>query len=95
MAYDDVVLSYRTSKDYERLLVLLGDRQEIVCFVDYEKTCRDVCSARCFADDDYIRISARGIQYNNPLVRLGEKEKFTTDCKRMNLEFIDPFMEDS
>ena len=87
---------YLLSRDYDRLLALLAERKEIVCFVDYNffgstsEPSRDVCSARCFEDDNYIRISARGVQYNNALVQLSERDKFIQDCERMNLEFIDP-----
>lgn len=81
---------YRRSKDYERLHVLLAARKEIVCFVDYEKTCRDVATGRCFSDDNYIAIGARGIQYSAGFISLSDKDKFIKDCGRMNLEFIDP-----
>lgn len=96
MSYDRLTVPYNLSKDYTRLLGLLAQRNEIVCFVDYRfnpsdsPPSRDVCSARCFADDNNIRISARGIQYNDPLMYLSQQSKFVTDCERMNLEFVDP-----
>lgn len=94
--YERLNIPYYLSRDYGRLHDLLAVRNEIVCFVDYTfagsdmKPCRDVCTARCFADDDYIRISSRGIQYNNPCDSLSERVKFLADCESMNLEFIDP-----
>lgn len=93
--YEKLVNPYRTSRDYRCLYELLAERNEIVCFVDYRFSpddhdpCRDVCTARCFADDDYIRIGARGIQYNS-LSHLSQRAEFIADCERMRLEFIKP-----
>jgi hypothetical protein len=91
---------YRVSRDYSRLLHMLSQRKEIVCFVDYKfpdsdnEPSRDICTARCYPGRDQIQIAARGITYNDCLVTLKEPDKFFSDCQRMNLEFIDPPKDD-
>lgn len=79
---------YPTSKDYRRLHELMAQQKEVVCFVDYENVCIDVCIARVIPETNYIQISARGISYGT-LLKLGDEEKLVADCERMKLEFID------
>lgn len=78
---------YATSIDYAALFDLLHEGREIVCFVEYEGICMDICRARI--RDEWIQISARGVDYGfmrNP----NHRELFIQDCVNTGLQFLPP-----
>lgn len=87
---------YVMSRDYDLLYKMLCGGMEVPCYVDYERginLIRDFCRARRLKPY-YIIIGVRGIQYGGidsyqdsegPELNL-----LTSECKRMNLEFILP-----
>ena len=79
--------TYKTSKDYERLVELMKEGQTIVCFADYnvnERVYRDVARARLYTNT--FQISARGIGY----VWAFDGKDFIQQCNELNITFIDP-----
>lgn len=91
---------YNLSKDYELLFDKICEGIEIACFVDYsfrsleEKhpPCRDICLVRRRKEYD-IDFLARGISYGSVCDfdkdEHSEKNLFLSECKRMNVEWID------
>lgn len=92
---------YNLSKDYEQLLQLICDGNEIACFVDYSYSkddtnpCRDICKCRRH-EECWIQFGVRGMQYGGVYKwqndRGTEKELFFKECERMNVEFINPVL---
>lgn len=90
---------YKLSKDYELMYDYLIKGNDIFCLVDYDffrdnrEPIRDVCRCRRF-DEYSIDFGARGICYGdvrNFHKKEGtEKELFISQCKRMNLEWVEP-----
>ena len=83
---------YKTSKDYHRLKELLDNGYEVICIADYDwhdgHVSRDVCRAR--RDDDYYRISSRGIEYTAYWPGMRMHKSFEHACERSHIEFIEP-----
>lgn len=81
---------YQTSKNYERLWELAMSGERIFCVVDSRWNGETIRSlAECSQYEQMISIGALGVTF---VLAMGEarKEKFIADCKRKNVEFIDP-----
>jgi hypothetical protein len=81
---------YKTSKDYEHLKELLDDGFDVICFSDCDG-CRDVCHA--YKDEDWYRVTSRGIEYNVYWPDMHRYSSFEEMCKDSNIEFIEPVEE--
>ena len=90
-------MTYKTSKDYERLYELVNNGFLVVGFVDFNYSGskppfpRDVVKIQ--RRGNYIDVGVRGRSYISTMGLLDnqdEKECFITDCNTVNLEFIDP-----
>ena len=80
--------NYKSSRDYTRLWEL-AQTERVICWLDYYEYCTDIASTKCTIYDNgdvTIEISARGTCYI-----LGDtKEDFIRQCKKDNVEFIEP-----
>lgn len=81
------VTGYTTSRDYEKLTVLM-QVQSIICIVNYGDDCRDVAHTiwSKYEKGGAWQISARGTGY----IYAFDKETFIAACKTYNVEFIVP-----
>lgn len=94
---------YNLSKDYELLYTKICAGSEIACFVNYNfrslegkyPPSRDICLIRRRKEYN-IDFLARGISYGGvddfAKNKYSEKELFLSECKRMNVEWIDNFV---
>lgn len=90
--------AYNFSRDYEALYYFLLRGNEPVAIVDYifhasGRSYRDVCRIR--RHNDEIVFGVRGMEYGNvgkyeSKNGLPQVTNFVDECKRMNLEWIDP-----
>lgn len=77
------ITGYQTSRDYA-LLWELGQKQSVVCIVDYYEDCRDV--RQTIWNGRYMQVSSRG----NGYVDGDTAEEFAKWCQRSNVEFLIP-----
>lgn len=77
------ITGYQTSMDYA-LLWNLGQKQSVVCIVDYCGDCRDACQT--LWNGTSMRVSNSG----NCYVMSSSADGFVKRCRCFNLEFLIP-----
>ncbi len=90
---------YYLSTNYEQLYISLCEGKKPVCYVDHtfngrEEPMRDICECR-IKQDGSICFGVRGHQYGGVdewefKIESERKHLFIEDCKRLNVEWIDP-----
>ncbi len=77
--------NYNTSKDYDRLYVLMQN-ERVVCFIKpTNESPLAVVSNLYFADNKYLQVGCVGTTY----IVAKDKESFIKSCKRYDLEYIE------
>lgn len=84
-------MKYKTSKDYEKLYKLVCEGFQAICYTDHYWTDMSATRQLCLAHKHDYEITLENV--HNLYARVDmhkQKDKFISECERLNLEWIEP-----